>query len=413
MTNATGRVLDFNTVGATSSVSGLRFANSGFASDPDACVYGGAMRVLNSDLTLTQTVFSGNSAGNCGGGALYFKSSSDGGPLRTLIITDSTFSNNTVPSGDSDGGALYIDSGNVTITRSTFTSNSCSNDGGAVYHSDGTLTVIDSVFTNNTAEYGGAISRFDGGTTTITGSTFSGNAATYISTQDAGGGALFLYNNTTTIENSTFSGNTSAGSQGSAIHLYGGSTILRNVTIAGNSSSAATPAALFVRSSEESDASVTLINTVITNTIGGGADFATEDSSVTHSESNSFISNTAVSLNGSGNTTGNPNAGLGVLSDNGGPAIGATGYTSLKLTMLPNAGSPLVNAGNNTGVSANDERGAGYPRIINGVVDIGAIESSGQLRATEVPVVGVAGLGLMSLLTAALGLIGFGRKRRR
>ena len=102
-----------------------------------------------------------------------------------------------------------------------------------------------------------------------------------------------------------------------------------------------------------------------------------------------------------------------MLSDNGGPAIGATGYTSLKLTMLPNAGSPLVNAGNNTGVSANDERGAGYPRIINGVVDIGAIESSGQLRATEVPVVGVAGLGLMSLLTAALGLIGFGRKRRR
>jgi hypothetical protein len=42
------------------------------------------------------------------------------------------------------------------------------------------------------------------------------------------------------------------------------------------------------------------------------------------------------------------------------------------MALLP--GSPCINAGDNTAAPANDQRGAGFNRIVNGKADIGAFE---------------------------------------
>lgn len=55
---------------------------------------------------------------------------------------------------------------------------------------------------------------------------------------------------------------------------------------------------------------------------------------------------------------------LGPLQNNGGPT----------LTRLPNEGSPALDAGA-TPTFSNDQRGSGFNRIINKMVDIGAVES--------------------------------------
>ena len=65
---------------------------------------------------------------------------------------------------------------------------------------------------------------------------------------------------------------------------------------------------------------------------------------------------------------GTTNPGLGLLASNGGP--------SQTIALL--AGSPAIDAGSNALANdyalTTDQRGAGFPRIVNGVVDIGAFE---------------------------------------
>ncbi len=55
---------------------------------------------------------------------------------------------------------------------------------------------------------------------------------------------------------------------------------------------------------------------------------------------------------------------LGPLADNGGP--------TLTHALLP--GSPAIDAGDNTDAPEWDQRGPGFPRIVNGTIDIGAFE---------------------------------------
>jgi hypothetical protein len=63
---------------------------------------------------------------------------------------------------------------------------------------------------------------------------------------------------------------------------------------------------------------------------------------------------------------------LGPLANQGGP--------TLTMALLP--GSPAIDAGDNTGAPEWDQRGPGYPRIVNGTIDIGAFE----VQATAAPV---------------------------
>ena len=62
---------------------------------------------------------------------------------------------------------------------------------------------------------------------------------------------------------------------------------------------------------------------------------------------------------------------LGPLADNGGP--------TQTHALLP--GSPAIDAGDNTDAPEWDQRGIGFPRIVNGTIDIGAFE----VQATGAP----------------------------
>src|SRR5262249_17483188 len=72
-----------------------------------------------------------------------------------------------------------------------------------------------------------------------------------------------------------------------------------------------------------------------------------------------------------GNQVGVADPGLSTLADNGGP--------TQTIALLPN--SPAVDAGSNAlavdpqgNPLTTDQRGPGFPRIVNGTVDIGALE---------------------------------------
>ncbi len=79
--------------------------------------------------------------------------------LRGLTLTD----------GSSSAGGAILNSGTVTITNSTLSSNITTNSGGAIYNSGGTVTITGSTLSGNTvtAGDGGAIYNI-GGTVTIT-----------------------------------------------------------------------------------------------------------------------------------------------------------------------------------------------------------------------------------------------------
>jgi hypothetical protein len=67
--------------------------------------------------------------------------------------------------------------------------------------------------------------------------------------------------------------------------------------------------------------------------------------------------------------------GMGSLQNNGGPTE----------THALLAGSPAIDAGDNTGAPATDQRGTGYARVIDGTIDIGAYESDLNPEPPEPP----------------------------
>ena len=149
---------------------------------------------------------------------------------------------------------------------------------------------------------------------------------------------------------------------------------------------------------------------VITNTaIGGnsaptGPDVYSAGSYAVESAF-SLVGNTAdATITDNGGSLLNVAPQLGALANNGGST----------LTMLPLAGSPLINAGDPafSGL-ATDQRGAGFPRIVNGRVDIGAVEfGTGAVAAATIPAPAL-GLGGQLGLGALLGLAGLAVTRRK
>ncbi|HSW61427.1 MAG TPA: hypothetical protein VLJ60_11540 [bacterium] len=114
---------------------------------------GGAIRMIKSELTILNSVFSQHIAGD--GGAIY--SSNFGEDTSTLKIINSAFSVNKMID---QGGALYLSKTTTDIVNSVFFKNyfgytSTGTYGGAIYKAtSGSLTVTNSIFKANTAGNG-------------------------------------------------------------------------------------------------------------------------------------------------------------------------------------------------------------------------------------------------------------------
>ena len=347
--------------GVTATITGVTI------SDGLTALSGGAIvNNLAANLTLMNDAFTSDAA-TYFGGAIY----NNGG---TLTILNSTFTSDSATYGL--GGAID-NTGVLAVTNSTFTLGDAFQ-GGAIDNRSGSLAVRNSSFTFNIAIMGGAI--FNDAIATVYGSTIANNMA--VSTTSAtpptifasfdGGAIANDHAGILTLTNSTLAFN-QAGQAGGAIDSVGvltavNDTIAYNVVAPGGSGGGIYGAT----------GTTNLSNTmVVLNTSGTGTTASSSDISGNVAKTSAFnligTGGAGGLVDGTGgNQVGVSSPGLATtLANNGGP--------TLTLALL--AGSPAIDTGSNAlAVDANgsplvnDQRGIGFPRIVNLIVDIGAFE---------------------------------------
>ena len=222
-----------------------------------------------------------------------------------------------------------------------------------------TLTIINSTLSGNAAGLGGGV--FNSGTLTIINSTFSSNMAS------EGGGIYNSGSGTLTISNSTFSGNAAPVAGGASFNL--GTMQIANTTLSDNSSPLG--GGVFNMGTLQ-------IGNTILNAGASGVNIANSGGTVTSHGYNLSSDDGGGFLTGPGDQI-NTNPLLGPLQDNGGPT-----FTH---ELLP--GSPAIDAGdpNFTPPPFFDQRGQGFPRVVNDRIDKGSFEvqSGGTPTPTTTP----------------------------
>lgn len=332
---------------ATVSISGMTIAD-GLAAD-------GAGILADGSLTLTDVIIKDCGASNSGGGIINY---------LDLTLTNCTIQNCTAIT---DGGGIYNDDGTVIATNLILTDCYAVGDGGGIWNGGGDVTHTGGSITDNQADgVGGGI--LNTGTYTPTDLAISGNVPNGINNSGtipivrctlSGNNGGLDNTGTVTIDNSTLSGNINYAVQNEFVLGITHSTITNNGSggLGGVNNSAA--------------ANLTIQNTIFC--LNTNYDITTADGDCTSNGNNIF--GVAI-VDGSPGTlsTGvddqynvtSVQLNLGPLQDNGGPT-----FTHALLV-----GSVAIDAGNNVSAPATDQRGAGFSRVINGTIDIGAFESN-------------------------------------
>jgi len=206
---------------------------------------------------------------------------------------------------------------------------------------------------------GGAVFNH-GGTMTITNCTFSGNAAVggiggdYSIVAGSGlglGGAIFNRNGVITVLNCTLANNRADQGGGGIYNLGDGTNVL---------------------------GSVSLRNCIVGDSLSNALDYAA--SGINGGGTTNTGHHNLIQLNGgfTGGIVSTADPRLGPLANNGGP-------TSTHMLL---SRSPALDAGDNSGLPATDQRG--YPRVADGtgsgsaIADIGAVED-GLFRLRTIP----------------------------
>jgi hypothetical protein len=334
-------ILNFGTLTMTNcTVAGNQANNSS---------YGGGGILNSGTLTMTNCTVAGNVSYNSGkgGGVLAYGSLT----MNNCIITgNQAYSDN---GGDSYGGGIYMNGNMYIINNCTISGNYSDGGGGGVYaDSSGVVTVNNSTINNNNAggQGGGGICVFYGGVATVNNSTIIANRAAAIL---GGGGGICNYGGSLKVNNSTITGNQVTNS------TDGGGGIL-NFYLSGSS-----------------EPTMNLTNCIVysnsANTGGPELENKSGNMTVAYCLLGPEGINAIVDINTTSTTLTNSlvavNPLLAPLGNYGGPTQ----------TMPPEPGSPTLGAGNVAAASqfAADQRG--FPRVVNGMADIGAVEiQSGQ-----------------------------------
>jgi hypothetical protein len=371
-------------------------------------VYGGGIYTVGS-LVIDHSTLSGNIAAALGGGT---KPYSYGGAITnfgtltvdtSVISTNKTTANNTIFDGAYSYGGAIANFGTSTVDTSLVSKNMSDAGsmgtsyvyGGGIY-SSGPMTLFRSTVTANTAYasfkvfdvvQGGGI--YNSGTLTVDSSTISANVAGGDPNAASGGG---IYNKmpsgTASILNSTIAGNQAHASTCNPCKAYGGGIFgagvsVRGSTIAGNSS---TGTSQFGGGVFNDGAGAALSNTVVAGNL------ASTGPDVSGTLASSAYDLFGKSAGGSGYGSSDlldVDPLLGPLQDNGGP--------TQTMALLP--GSPAIDSGDNTNAPDWDQRGPGYPRIVNSTIDIGAFE----VQNTGAPTGDPRPLGTVALSGAPTG----------
>jgi Ca2+-binding RTX toxin-like protein len=366
----------------TTVISGLTLRNGNAGSGS-----GGAIRMTGTGgtLTLSDSVVSGNEAGD-DGGALY---TADG----TVNALNTVFTGNAA--GD-DGGSAFLDANQKIQTwrNVTISGNTAGGDGGGImFYSLYNATLVEnSTISGNTAgRTGGGVYLYKTGdddvpsgspSVVIRGTTISGNTAV-----DGGGGVYFDQDNgdferAVRFENSTISGNTSTTGPGGGVYLPNtdltsnpeGTVTFDSTTVVNNS--APNAGGLFRKEA------VTLTNSIVANNANadlGDSIGATGAYSLAFSlVENAGTAAASQAVPGSNLLGVDPR--LGPLASNGGPTR----------THLPLAGSPVRDAGS-TSLTV-DQRGLTRPFQLVAVPDATAPGADGSdIGAAEVVITAKCG----------------------
>ena len=342
--------------------------------------YGGAIYVANGDLTMTGAVFNDNVAMDVSAGAIDYEAGGaisvtsstftgnqaiygssgavqQGDSTASATISGSTFTDNMAYAGST--GAWHQYAGNVTITNSIFTGNSATNEVGALQQDTGDLVITGTSFDHNSAlGYGAAIyDHQPEGTTTINNSTFYRNIAPW----DEGGGYYHDGGGNAIINNVTFDQNVSSTDGGNAFTVYTAPTVVTNSIFVGSP----------FGSCQNYDGGIDQLNS--THNIDDGSGCFDPDT-------NTILVNPSAVFSAAG------------LSDNGGP----TGTVALA------AGSPAIDAGNDSTCETTDQRGTARPQGAH--CDIGSFESADVDTSTQAPVLVSPETGNITSVTNSMAI---------
>ena len=307
----------------------------------------------------------------------------------TTVIETSTLENNA---GGYGGGVE--NSGTLTMTSSLVNLNNVTGSGGGLWNLGGQMYLKDITVSNNSASEGGGVNSY-GSHVRITNANIVGNIAT-----TSHGGGIYIGSGTLFVVNATISGNQagdSAANGGGIFHKSDDNLTLDNVTLADNQ------AGLFGGGLYHFGRYAVVTNATFANNLAGAAGSAVyEDSPMTPAEpgvvqmANSLIFGAANNCDGGLFQSLGHNISQGTCSSladasdqnnySGDLLLGPLTYNGGAFhmhTILPQTGSPLVNAGDSVQCLSSDQRGAA--RV--GVCDIGAVESGAKLPRLYLPLV--------------------------
>ncbi len=317
---------------------------------------GGAIYFNLSNATLTSSSFTGNQALS-NGGALSLHGSSP-------TIFNCTFANNH---SEVSGGAAYaVDASEPDFEECVFNRNSATGNGGAIWASGTAPSITQSTFNENVAAVGGAIASSASTSLSVSNSIFRANRAS-----TRGGAIDHLNASTPTLTNSVLQGNRSEGTGGAIAHTDTTNSSILNCSLQGNRADIAGGSIFNGLSS-----GLLITNTIIWNNV---EDVFSETIGASIANSNSISPVFKNSLIANSGGSANWNNGIG--SDSGGnldtdplfkksvdpfraPILG--GILQLRLH------SPAINAGEDT--ANNTDTDLAEKHRIQGSIDIGAYE---------------------------------------
>ena len=276
---------------------------------------------------------------------------------RLFDVTRSAFvtlNDLTLTGGFSAEAGAIVNQNSLTLNRVTVTGNRSTTGAGAIYNDSGFLTINNSTISSNSASSGtsGAITTIQGGSVRLNNSTLSGNSCTPNS-ESIGAGALLVQQfGSARLLNATVAGNTLSGSgQGAGGLANQGDLTLVNVTAVGNAASQFGALSNF--------GSLEAINSL-------------------------FAANGATPFNGftdpGASGDANRNYAFATLNAAGLDADGLKNNGGTVATIALLGTSPVRDQGQDTTQSpyrlSTDARGSGFARLIGAGVDVGAFEAA-------------------------------------
>ncbi len=370
------------------------------------------------------TITAGNANGTdweSQGGGMYNRSGSP-------TVTNCTFEDN---SAANSGGGMSNYNSSPMLTNCVFSRNSTNNNGGGMLcHRASSPTITDCIISDNTAGYWGGGIQCNDSSPTIINCTISGNASSVAPYSATGGGGIFCRDSSPTIINCTISGNTtgSGTTDSGGIGCMRSSPHIINCTISSNTSTnSAGGIGCYWNSSPTITNCIIADNTtgywgggincyessspIITNCIIAG-NAANRGGGIRCYSSSPIITNCTFSGNSAGSRGG------GMFNDSSSPTLtncilwgdtpeeiysgtpvvtysdvqgGWPGEGNIDIDPMfveaangdyhLQASSPCIETGNNSAVPEGViEDLEGNPRIIYGIVDLGAIEGGEELR---------------------------------